>query len=51
MIEVIFFEDSDEFCEWFRNLNQEEPLDKSEAMLFFFNLDTYENLGVYNDAI
>jgi len=46
MIDGMFFEDSKEFCEWFRNLNPEEPLDITEAMSVFFNLQEYQNIGV-----
>lgn len=42
MIDGNDFRNSKEFIDWYMNLNLDDTLDMGEAMLIFFNQETYE---------
>jgi hypothetical protein len=38
---MIIFEDFEDFCTWYQSLNPSESIDRHEAMIVYFNLETY----------
>ena len=41
MMDTMIFKDAQDFLKWYKNLNIDESVDMHEAMLIYFNLETY----------